>query len=216
MANDSGTVEKEAPANSPPSSVAAAFGNVAVQGHGASVVIQPNGDVIVNGKVIVHANGNVEHAEAGPAAAAPQEESSVPASAPWTKEMLDKIQDGEEYPDGTVRFGKALTLKDGFYRAAMPQDAESWMNHRNAQSYAQKLNAHGHADYRLPDSPEGSSLYAARTEGRLKDAFTEERGYWLAERDSDYARVQWFGGGLQDDNGRSIERPVRCVRRFTI
>ncbi len=191
-------IENETPANSAPSSVAAVFGNVAVQGYGTSVVIQPNGNVIVNNKVIVHANGNVEQTVSN--------DSSV-AAAPKTHEVGERLEDGTVCIDVDLKNNKALFAPEGIFGGAAKFDDQD--------DVVEKVNAgdglHGHKDWCRITDAEGKKL----SDVWNKVAPPALQGsaapwFWLASPGTN-GRMR-RGGEADGTYGRDCLRPVPVVR----
>jgi len=116
------------------------FGTAVVQGGGITVELSDNGDVTVQ------TNGNVKLRPAANDHAKP-EGSTEP-----------KI--GDRMTDGTIYSGISPDTGNAMY--ATPADAPLTYTFNQAQKYAEKLDAHGHKDWRAPTKGELNVLFQNR------------------------------------------------------
>jgi len=82
-----------------------------------------------------------------------------------------------------------------------------------AGEWAAAQSVNGHTDFVLPNRREGAALF-----DRVQSIF-KPSWYWLSEQHagrSDYAWVQNFGSGNQDDWRKGGNDRVRAVRRSVI
>ena len=171
------------------------------------ITVQFNGSggvtVLQNGITVYPPPANDSAPQAQPAPAGDHDKTPGKVDAWPTKEFIASAQQGQKLPDNSVH----IQLKDGSHWAVAANVATprsygcgsdlgpvgQWMAEQNQSSM------HGHADWQMPNSTIGRTLYDLRQQGELKSMFASVRGLWLAEHGSNYARVQGFDDGCQDD-----------------
>ncbi len=154
-----------------------------------------------------------------PVPKAPAPEALTPG---WlTKKFIAGCKTGDELPDGTVY----VRDRKGCHWAmaaevASPRGYGRGKDLGPVGEFIEELNtkkAHGHSDWKTPDSNAGYALYDGQHEGKLKELFASVRGLWLAEPSDNYASVQWFGFCVQTLDGyRYDSNSVCAVRRLDI
>lgn len=124
---------------------------------------------------------------------------------------------GDVMPDGTVFAGISPQSKKPLY--VTPQDAPHTMDWHAAMSYAKALTAHGHKDWRLPDSEELNQIFENSTAigGFVTWGWSPAGWYWSSsekenKKSTNNARLQSFSDGTQHDVNKANGLSVRCVR----
>jgi hypothetical protein len=115
---------------------------------------------------------------------------------------------GDKMPDGSIYVGISSISNVPVY--AMPADATLAMTFNEAMQYADKLNAHGHEDWRLPSRGELNVLFNHRAAiGGFNPGV-----YWSVDQSyDDRVYTQRFSDGYVDYDGhRDARMSVRCVR----
>ncbi len=120
---------------------------------------------------------------------------------------------GERMEDGTVYAGISPDTNRPMYATA--GDAPLTMTFSEAQKYAEKLDAHGYQDWRLPTTAELNVLFNNRAAiGGFDRSGSEPAGwYWSTSPFHEWdAWGQRFSDGNQDNYGKGYRSSVRCVR----
>jgi hypothetical protein len=121
---------------------------------------------------------------------------------------------GAKMQDGTVYAGISPETKEPMYTT--PADAPLTLTFNDAATYADKLDAHRHRDWRLPTKPELNVLFNNRAAiGGFNETGSFPAGwYWSASSDLKWgAWGQRFDDGCQAGNlNKDHHASVRCVR----
>lgn len=131
-----------------------------------------------------------------------------------TGKRAKKLRAGDRMPDGSVYAGISPDTGKPLFAAAA--DAPLRMAFNEAKKYAQKLDLHGHKDWRLPTKDELSVLFKNRASiGGFERGGSASAGwYWSSSLDS-YGWLVWvqrFSNGQINHSLKDIRSPVRCVR----
>jgi hypothetical protein len=156
------------------------------------VAVRANG-----ARVVIHANGTVESRKVDEAA------SSVGP------------QVGDPMPDGTIYAGISPNTGTAMYTT--PGDEPLTMEWNEAVRYADELDSHRRADWRLPTVAELAELFNNRAAiGGFKESGSNSSDwYWSSTEDpdyQDYARMKRFPGGGRFWNWKGGAASVRPVR----
>jgi hypothetical protein len=120
---------------------------------------------------------------------------------------------GDKMPDGTIYAGISPDTDKPMY--ATPADATLTMKFNDAQEYADKLDAHGHKDWRVPTEDELNVLFNNRAAiGGFDLSGSYPAGwYWSALPGNDWlAWGQSFSDGSELINTTDTHSSVRPVR----
>ena len=120
---------------------------------------------------------------------------------------------GGKMPDGTVFAGVSPDTNKPMY--ATPADASLTMKFKDAQTFADRLDAHGHKDWRVPTKAELNVLFNGRAGiGGFDTSGSNPAGwYWSASSGSRWnAWGQRFSDGYQGSTPKDGQSAVRCVR----
>jgi hypothetical protein len=120
-------------------------------------------------------------------------------------------QIGDKMEDGTVYAGISPDTNKAMY--ATPADAPLTYTFNQAQKYAEKLDAHGHKDWRAPTKGELNVLFQNRAAiGGFNETGSNPAGwYWSSSPSYDYGWAQRFSDGGQYSY-RGLDSSLRCVR----
>jgi uncharacterized protein DUF1566 len=166
------------------------FGEVIVRANGASVEIHKDGSILAHtAKPVSIAND-------------PGKPHSPPA-----------LAIGDKMPDGTVFAGVSPDTGKPMYTT--PSDAPQPMKWKEAMDYAEKLDAHGHQDWRLPTKGELAALFNSRAAiGGFNVTGSDPVGwYWSGTQGYEWhAWDQRFSDGDQTTYNKDHRSSVRCVR----
>ena len=169
------------------------FGDVAVKVNGVRV------EVHTDGSILAYTNGNVKVCPVA------NDDGKAAASAE------PKI--GDEMPDGAVYAGISPDTGKAMYTT--PADAPLTYTFNQAQKYAEKLDAHGHKDWRAPTKAELNVLFKNRAAiGGFNESGSYPAGwYWSSSQNHDFiAWGQRFSDGYQGYNSKYNDSSLRCVR----
>ena len=172
------------------------FGDVAVKVNGVRVEVHTDGsvDAYTAGTVKVHSPAN--------------DTGKTATGSPAEPKPGDKMADGAVYAGISPDTGKAMY--------ATPADAPLTYTFNQAQKYAEKLDAHGHKDWRVPTKGELNVLFKNRAAiGGFDISGSDPAGwYWSSSQTISYgAWVQRFSDGGQDvDYSKDFDSSLRCVR----
>ena len=120
---------------------------------------------------------------------------------------------GDRMPDGTIYAGVSPATAKPMY--VTPADAPLTMTFDDAVSYAEKLDAHGHQDWRLPSAAELNVLFNNRAAiGGINASFSGPAGwYWSGTKEDTWtAWGQRFSDGSHYYDDKGLHSLVRCVR----
>jgi hypothetical protein len=123
------------------------------------------------------------------------------------------VQVGDKMPDGTVYAGISPDTGEKMYTT--PADAPLLCIFNRAGHFAEKLDAHGHHDWRVPTKNELSVLFQNSTAiGGFHPSDTYTGGWYHSSSplDDDYAWAQRFSDGHQSKFDKGIDASLRCVR----
>ena len=171
------------------------FGDVAVKVNGVRVEVHTDGsvDAYTAGTVKVHSPANDTGKTATGSPAEPKA--------------------GDRMADGTVYAGTSPDSNKPMYTT--PADAPLTYTFNQAQKYAEKLDAHGHKDWRAPTKAELNVLFKNRAAiGGFNETGSNPAGwYWSS---SQYNLIsawgQRFSDGHQDGYIKFNDSSLRCVR----
>src|ERR1035437_5271915 len=173
------------------------FGDVAVKVNGVRVEVHTDGsvDAYTAGTVKVHSPAN----DTGKTATGSPAEPKV----------------GDRMADGTIYAGTSPDSNKPMY--ATPADAPLTYTFNQAQKYAEKLDAHGHKDWRAPTKAELNVLFKNRAAiGGFNETGSYPAGwYWSTSPDiSANAWDQRFSDGHQNYHYdfKFYDSSLRCVR----
>jgi hypothetical protein len=120
---------------------------------------------------------------------------------------------GDQMPDGTLYAGVSPDTGKAMY--ATPADAPLAYAFNEARQYAEKLDACGHQDWRVPTKDELNVLFNNRAAiGRFNVTGLYPAGwYWSSSQNSEWgASCQLFSDGDRGDYYKNNHLSVRCVR----
>jgi hypothetical protein len=175
------------------------FGDVAVKVTGVRV------EVHTDGSILAYTNGRVDAYTNGPVQVHPANDHVKP-TASTTPQIGDKM------PDGTVYAGISPDTGEAMY--ATPGDEPLTYTFNQAQKYAEKLDAHGHKDWRVPTKAELNVLFQNRAAiGGFNISGNPSEGWYLASSQGD-GKGAW---GQRFSDGRQhyledYDSSLRCVR----
>ncbi len=178
------------------------FGEVALKVNGATVEVHADGSIAAHtaGDVDAWTNGSVR----------------VHAPANDTAKIKTTPEIGDEMEDGTIYAGISPYTGNPMY--ATPANAPLTYTFNQAQEYAEKLDAHGHKDWRAPSKGELNVLWENRNKGKLAGTFNETGSdpagwYWSSSPYGNYfGWAQRFSDGYQNDVFRYGGSSLRLVR----
>jgi hypothetical protein len=179
------------------------LGDIAVKANGVRVEIHADGSVVAYAKstnVDAFTNGAVHIHPA-------VNDDGKPATKAESKP-------GDRMPDGTIYAGISPDTGKAMY--ATQTDAPLTYTFNQAQKYAEKLDANGHMDWRVPTKSELNVLYNNRAAiGEFDVSGSNPAGwYWSSSQDilSLNAWDQRFSDGNQDYYVKLNASSLRCVR----
>ena len=119
---------------------------------------------------------------------------------------------GEHMPDGTVYAGVSPDTNRPMYTTR--RDVRSLLTFAAAKAHAENMNAHGHADWRVPTKIELAVLFNNRAAiGHFKeDASSATVLYWSSTSDFLFVRQKNFRTGETFQAPFGCYHSVRCVR----
>jgi hypothetical protein len=120
---------------------------------------------------------------------------------------------GDKMPDGTVFAGISPDTNKPMY--ATPADAPLMMKFNQAKEHADKLDAHGHQDWRVPTKAELNVLFNNRAAIGGFDVTGPGPAGWYCSASPGYVWLAWgqrFSDGCQYTNNKGNLWAVRCVR----
>ena len=120
---------------------------------------------------------------------------------------------GDKMMDGAIYAGISPDTGEPMY--ATPADAPLTMTFNDAVSYAKKLDAHGHRDWRLPSKAELKVLFNNRAAiGGFNVSGSSPAGWYRSGTQVNkwFAWGQRFSDGCQLDYLKDVHSSVRCVR----
>ena len=176
------------------------FGDVAVKVNGVRV------EVHTDGSILAYTNGRVDAYTNGPVQVHPANDHGKPTAS-------TAPQIGKKMEDGTVYAGISPDTNKPMY--ARPADAPLTYTFNQAQKYAERLDAHGHKDWRVPTKAELNVLFKNRAAvGGFNETGSEPAGWYWSSSQYDYydAWDQRFSDGYQGDVSKVNDSSLRCVR----
>ena len=175
------------------------FGDVAVKVNGVRV------EVHTDGSILAYTNGRVDAYTNGPVQVHPANDHGKP-TASTTPQIGDKME------DGTVYAGISPDTNKPMY--ARPADAPLTYTFNQAQKYAEKLDAHGRKDWRVPTKGELNVLFQNRAAiGGFNETGSNPAGwYWSSSQGGDNAWGQRFSDGTRYIDTKDDASSLRCVR----
>ena len=178
------------------------FGEVAVKVNGAII------EVHANGSVAAHTSGDVDAYTNASVRVHPAANANEKASTTTPAELKpgDRMRDGSIYAGNSPDTGKAMYTT--------PQDAPLTYTFNKAQKYAEKLDAHGRRDWRMPTKSELNVLFQNRAAiGGFDESGSYPAGcYWSSTQNYDFAWDQRFSDGHKNTNLKYGASSLRCVR----
>jgi hypothetical protein len=172
-------------------------------------------ELAIDGSVIVYTDGSVKvkpaRANDSAATKAAQEDGDKMEDGTVDAGISTEGEIGDEMEDGTILAG----YYEGKPLYATPKDAPLTYMFNQAQEYAEKLDAHGHKDWRAPTKAELNVLFKNRA---AIGGFNETGSYpagWYCSSSQDYYLGAWgqrFSDGYQYDVYMYSDSSLRCVR----
>jgi hypothetical protein len=119
---------------------------------------------------------------------------------------------GDTMPDGTVYAGISPSTGGSIYTT--PADASLTCTFNEATIYAKNLNAHDHADWRIPTKAELNALFNHRAAiGGFNTTGPGTAAWYWSSSPGNAWEAQRFTDGRQDDPSMEDGRAsLRCVR----
>jgi hypothetical protein len=186
---------------------AAAPGETAAKGTQISISEDFN-TVVLSGVTIERAaDGHLVISAPGTVITKPGPANDTAAKGKTAPEIGDKME------DGTVYAGISPDTNRPMY--ATPADAPLTYTFNQAQKYAEKLDAHGHKDWRAPTKGELNVLFQHRAAiGGFNETGSDPAGwYWSSSPGYDVLGwAQRFSYGYQNGYYRGYASSLPCVR----
>jgi hypothetical protein len=178
------------------------FGKVVVTANGVRVEIHTDGSILAYTKRSVDAYSN------GPAQVVHPANDGGKATGSSQAEL--KI--GDRVADGTIYAGISPDTGKAMYATA--KDAPLTYTFNQARKHAEKLDAHGHQDWRVPTKGELNVLFQHRAGiGGFNETGSYPAGwYWSSSQYNYDAWAQRFSDGDQDYHDEGYVSSLRCVR----
>jgi len=126
---------------------------------------------------------------------------------------IAELNPGDKMPDGTIYAGMSPDTQKPMYTT--PADAPLTMHWKAAMKYAEKFDAHGHKDWRVPTKREINVLFnnGAAIGGFNASGSFPAGWYWSSvEHDKYGAIAQRFIDGDQGWYHQETGSSLRCVR----
>src|ERR1039458_577650 len=130
-----------------------------------------------------------------------------------TDSVGTELKIGDAMPDGSVYAGTSPDSNKPMYTT--PADAPLTYTFNQAQKYAEKLDAHGHKDWRAPTKAELNVLFQNRAAiGGFNEPGSHPAGWYWSSSQLNYngAWAQRFSDGYQSINLKNYASSLRCVR----
>jgi hypothetical protein len=133
---------------------------------------------------------------------------------PITVSNPAELKPGERMPDGTIYAGLSPDTQKPIY--VTPSDAPLTYTFNEARKYADKFDANGHHDWRVPSKGELNVLFQNRA---AIGGFNNGYGYWssmivagIPQRDMAVAQRFRDGDGHYYNEWKHLDASLRCVR----
>jgi len=186
------------------------LGDIAIKANGAIIEVHADGslDVHTTGSIAAYTTSDIDAYTSGAVHLHPAvNDDTKPAAKVGLKP-------GDRMADGTVYVGISPDTRKAMY--ATPADAPLTLSFNQAQEYADKLEAHGHRDWRVPTKKELDVLFNNRAAiGGFDETSSLPAGwYWSSSQTSffNHAWAQRFSDGLQLNRLKRHDSSLRLVR----